>query len=88
MICWGSLAGAGAWMMACMADMLARGGLASWPCSFPSLPSLASQVSSDETERLIKMEEVLHGRVIGQEEAVSSGGGAASAGRGLGVDVG
>ena len=30
------------------------------------------QVSSDETERLIKMEEVLHGRVIGQEEAVSA----------------
>jgi hypothetical protein len=29
-------------------------------------------VSSDETERLIKMEEVLHGRVIGQEEAVSA----------------
>ena len=24
------------------------------------------KVSSDETERLIKMEEVLHGRVIGQ----------------------
>jgi ATP-dependent Clp protease ATP-binding subunit ClpC len=31
-----------------------------------------TQVSSDETERLIKMEEVLHGRVIGQEEAVSA----------------
>jgi len=31
-----------------------------------------AQVSSDETERLIKMEEVLHGRVIGQEEAVSA----------------
>ena len=30
------------------------------------------QVSSDETERLIKMEEVLHSRVIGQEEAVSA----------------
>lgn len=30
------------------------------------------QVSSDETERLIKMEEVLHGRVIGQEEAVTA----------------
>ncbi len=30
------------------------------------------QVSADETERLIKMEEVLHGRVIGQEEAVSA----------------
>ncbi|GFH28479.1 UVR domain-containing protein [Haematococcus lacustris] len=30
------------------------------------------KVSSDETERLIKMEEVLHGRVIGQEEAVSA----------------
>ncbi len=29
-------------------------------------------MSSDETERLIKMEEVLHGRVIGQEEAVSA----------------
>lgn len=28
------------------------------------------QVSSDESERLIKMEEVLHKRVIGQEEAV------------------
>lgn len=28
------------------------------------------QVSSDETERLIKMEETLHQRVIGQEEAV------------------
>jgi ATP-dependent Clp protease ATP-binding subunit ClpA len=27
-------------------------------------------VSSDETERLIKMEETLHQRVIGQEEAV------------------
>lgn len=38
------------------------------------LPTLAvvRQVSSDETERLIKMEEVLHGRVIGQEEAVSA----------------
>ncbi|MEW5313517.1 MAG: hypothetical protein WDW38_005080 [Sanguina aurantia] len=30
------------------------------------------KVSADETERLIKMEEVLHGRVIGQEEAVSA----------------
>ena len=30
------------------------------------------QVSADETERLVKMEEVLHGRVIGQEEAVSA----------------
>ncbi|KAL6761273.1 P-loop containing nucleoside triphosphate hydrolase protein [Haematococcus lacustris] len=30
------------------------------------------KVSSDETERLVKMEEVLHGRVIGQEEAVSA----------------
>jgi ATP-dependent Clp protease ATP-binding subunit ClpA len=29
-------------------------------------------VSSDETQRLIKMEEVLHGRVIGQEEAVTA----------------
>ncbi len=28
------------------------------------------QVSSDETERLIKMEETLHQRVIGQEEAI------------------
>ena len=28
------------------------------------------QVSSDESERLIKMEETLHQRVIGQEEAV------------------
>ena len=28
------------------------------------------QVSSDESERLIKMEEVLHKRVVGQEEAV------------------
>merc|ERR1711881_617362 len=28
------------------------------------------KVSSDETERLIKMEETLHTRVIGQEEAV------------------
>ena len=28
------------------------------------------KVSSDETERLIKMEATLHGRVIGQEEAV------------------
>lgn len=28
------------------------------------------QVSSDESERLIKMEETLHNRVIGQEEAV------------------
>ena len=32
--------------------------------------SWAWQVSSDETERLIKMEETLHQRVIGQEEAV------------------
>lgn len=31
---------------------------------------LLHQVSSDETERLIKMEETLHQRVIGQEEAV------------------
>lgn len=38
---------------------------------FPT-PVLLRQVSSDETERLIKMEEVLHGRVIGQEEAVSA----------------
>ena len=30
------------------------------------------KVSSDETERLIKMEGVLHQRVIGQEEAVTS----------------
>ena len=29
-------------------------------------------MSSDETQRLIKMEEVLHGRVIGQEEAVTA----------------
>ena len=29
-----------------------------------------AQVSSDESERLIKMEETLHQRVIGQEEAV------------------
>ena len=29
-----------------------------------------TQVSSDESERLIKMEETLHQRVIGQEEAV------------------
>lgn len=35
-------------------------------------PVHAVQVSADETERLIKMEEVLHGRVIGQEEAVSA----------------
>lgn len=28
------------------------------------------KVSSDETERLVNMESVLHGRVIGQEEAV------------------
>ena len=28
------------------------------------------KVSSDESERLIKMEETLHNRVIGQEEAV------------------
>lgn len=35
-------------------------------------PHRPLQVSSDETERLIKMEEVLHGRVIGQEEAVSA----------------
>ena len=27
-------------------------------------------MSSDESERLIKMEETLHNRVIGQEEAV------------------
>lgn len=31
---------------------------------------LGTQVSSDESERLIKMEETLHQRVIGQEEAV------------------
>lgn len=30
------------------------------------------KVSSDETERLVKMEQVLHGRVIGQEEAVTA----------------
>lgn len=30
------------------------------------------KVSSDETERLVKMEEVLHNRVIGQEEAVTA----------------
>ena len=30
----------------------------------------AAQVSSDESERLIKMEGTLHQRVIGQEEAV------------------
>lgn len=29
-------------------------------------------MSSDETERLVKMEEVLHSRVIGQEEAVTA----------------
>merc|ERR1712187_1022001 len=28
------------------------------------------KVSSEETERLVKMEEILHGRVIGQEEAI------------------
>ena len=28
------------------------------------------KVSADETERLVNMESVLHGRVIGQEEAV------------------
>lgn len=32
--------------------------------------NLCGQVSSDESERLIKMEETLHQRVIGQEEAV------------------
>lgn len=37
------------------------------PCCPPLL-----QVSSDETERLVKMEEVLHSRVIGQEEAVTA----------------
>ncbi len=31
---------------------------------------LCAQVSSDESERLVKMEETLHNRVIGQEEAV------------------
>ena len=31
---------------------------------------LSLQVSSDESERLIKMESTLHQRVIGQEEAV------------------
>ena len=42
-----------------------------FPPFFPAfLPTL--QVSSDETQRLIKMEEVLHGRVIGQEEAVTA----------------
>lgn len=40
--------------------------------AFSPTPVLLRQVSSDETERLIKMEEVLHGRVIGQEEAVSA----------------
>lgn len=34
------------------------------------LLSLGWQVSSDESQKLIKMEEVLHQRVIGQEEAV------------------
>jgi ATP-dependent Clp protease ATP-binding subunit ClpC len=28
------------------------------------------KVSSDETERLLRMEETLHRRVIGQEEAI------------------
>ena len=36
------------------------------------MPLPDTQVSADETERLVKMEEVLHGRVIGQEEAVSA----------------
>ena len=46
-------------------------------CSGPSAIQCIStevcrllQVSSDESARLIKMEETLHGRVIGQEEAV------------------
>lgn len=31
---------------------------------------MLAQVSSDESARLIEMESILHGRVIGQEEAV------------------
>jgi len=37
-------------------------------CQWTGIP--IDKVSSDESERLIKMEETLHGRVIGQEEAV------------------
>jgi hypothetical protein len=36
------------------------------------------KVSADETERLIKMEEVLHGRVIGQVRGWAGGGGRVS----------
>jgi ATP-dependent Clp protease ATP-binding subunit ClpC len=39
-------------------------------CQWTGIP--IEKVSSDETERLVKMEEVLHGRVIGQEEAVTA----------------
>ena len=39
------------------------------PCA-DGAAMLGLQVSSDESERLIKMEETLHQRVIGQEEAV------------------
>lgn len=38
------------------------------------------KVSADETERLIKMEEVLHGRVIGQVGGVGEGAVMASSG--------
>ena len=51
------------------------------PHSPPHTP--AHQVSADETERLIKMEEVLHGRVIGQVGLVGGrGGGCGVQGRG------
>ena len=43
-------------------------------CGFDALPLLTGipieKVSSDESQKLIKMEETLHNRVIGQEEAV------------------
>jgi hypothetical protein len=51
-------------------------GTAVWRCKVhPALTrACGPQVSSDETERLIKMEEVLHGRVIGQVRGQRRGG--------------
>ena len=59
--------------LCCLSQNLRRPRL--YPLTHPLTPPpapLLTQVSSDETERLVKMEEVLHGRVIGQEEAVTA----------------
>jgi len=48
--------------------MVTEQDIANIVCQWTGIP--IDKVSSDESERLVKMEETLHGRVIGQDEAV------------------